>query len=176
MLDIKPDNVFEFVDSKFEELKKAEKTMHNIIRGHAKKKESVFIYAYIAGHGMADVRQYFMLNTSDPTKALYPIEEQLRLRSIAGDGRCYVFTVYDICRIKADKIKKLAEEVKERRKLDEKAEAEEKKELQALEEAKQAGRGGEYTAGKKIQTNVFMLHGTVPAKAVEAKSHLCEDL
>ena len=118
MLDIKPDNVFEFVDSKFEELKKAEKNMHNIIRGHAKKKESVFIYAYIAGHGVADVRQYFMLNSSDPTKALYPIEEQLRLRSIAGDGRCYVFTVYDICRIRADKIKKLAEEVKERRKLD----------------------------------------------------------
>ena len=96
---------------------------------HAKKGESVFIYAYIAGHGVADVRQYFLLNTSDPTKALYPIEEQLRLRSLAGDGKCYVFTVYDVCRIKAYDIKKLAEEVKKKKNLDKKAEIEKKKEL-----------------------------------------------
>ena len=83
------------------------------IRAHAKKDESVFIYAYIAGHGVADVRQYFLLNSSDPQKALYSIEEQLRLRSLAGHGKCFVFAVYDICRINADKLKQLAKEQKE---------------------------------------------------------------
>ena len=75
MMDIEPENVFEFIDSKFDELKQAEKELHQIISNHANKGESVFIYAYIAGHGVADVRQYFLLNSSDPTKALYPIEE-----------------------------------------------------------------------------------------------------
>ena len=51
---------------------------------------------------MADVRQYFLLNDSDPKKALYNIEEKLRKFSLNGNGKCFVFAVYDVCRIKAD--------------------------------------------------------------------------
>ena len=114
-----------------------------------------------------------MLNTSDPTKALYPIEEQLRLRSLAGDGKCYVFTVYDVCRIKAYNIKKLAEEVKKQKRLDRKASAEQKN---GLIVKKEAGRGDDYATEMQMETNVFMIHGTVPSRAVAANSHLCEDL
>ena len=44
------------------------------IKEHAKKEENVMIYAYVAGHGVADNQQYFLLNTANVNDALYPIE------------------------------------------------------------------------------------------------------
>ena len=69
----------------------------------------MFIYAYVAGHGVADTRQYFLINTDDPQKALYPIEERLRNISSAGKGKCFVFAVYDICRMSNVALKRKAE-------------------------------------------------------------------
>ena len=69
----------------------------------------MFIYAYIAGHGCADVRLYFLINTSDATKAMYNIEEKLRIKSLLGLGKTFVFAVFDICRLQSDtdKIKRM---------------------------------------------------------------------
>ena len=120
-----------------------------------------------------------MLNTSDPAKALYPIEEQLRIRSLAGDGKCYVFAVYDICRLKAPALLKLAEDAKKQNQLDRQkmlAEQKQKSEEEKAGTTTEAGRGGTYTTDMQMHTNVFMVHGTVPNKAVAANSHLCEDL
>ena len=44
------------------------------IKQHAKDEETIMIYAYVAGHGVADNQQYFLLNTSNVNHALYPIE------------------------------------------------------------------------------------------------------
>ena len=124
-----------------------------------------------------------MLNSSDPAKCLYPIEEQLRIRSLAGDGKCYVFAVYDICRKKAPHLLKLADDAKkqaaeDRKKMlaEQKREREEEKEREKAGAATQAGRGGAYTEDMQMHSNVFMVHGTVPNRAVAANSHLCEDL
>ena len=68
------------------------------------------IYAYIAGHGCVDISQYFMMNESDPSKVLVPIENELRkFVDIYGNGACYVLSVYDICRKEADAVKSILE-------------------------------------------------------------------
>ena len=41
---------------------------------HESEKENVFIYAYAAGHGVADTQQYFLVNDEDLDKAQFPIE------------------------------------------------------------------------------------------------------
>ena len=117
MMSVQQENIYEFVNSTWDEIKKAELELHSKIVAHAAAGETVIIYAYFAGHGCSDVRQYFLLNESEPKKAMYKAEEQLRMRSLAGRSRelgkvlCHVVAVYDICRLQsdADKIKKLLE-------------------------------------------------------------------
>ena len=53
-----------------------------------------------------------MINSKKLADALFPIEDRLRILSKAGKGSCYVFAIYDICRTKADELKKLREEQK----------------------------------------------------------------
>ena len=55
-------------------------------------------FAYAAGHGCADVHQYFMLNEADINKVCFKLEEELMLLSKQGGGNNSVFAVYDICR------------------------------------------------------------------------------
>jgi hypothetical protein len=54
-----------------------------------------------------------MINSSKLAEALFPIEERLRILSKAGKGTCYVFAIYDICRTKADELKKLRDDEKQ---------------------------------------------------------------
>ena len=75
-----------------------------------KNEETIMIYAYVAGHGVADNQQYFLLNTADVNHALYPIELTLRTFSKYGKGKCFVFAVYDICRLSSASLKKKASE------------------------------------------------------------------
>ena len=79
------------------------------------------IYSYATGQGCADVRQYLILNDSNPKKVLYNIEEKLRLKSVNGLGHCYIFAIYDIQRLQSDanKIKALIAEQKEAERLTE---------------------------------------------------------
>ena len=73
------------------------------------------IYAYVTGRGCADVRQYLMLNDSNPKQILYNIEEKLRQKSPIGKGKCFIFAAYDVGRLKSDtvKIKAMIAEQKE---------------------------------------------------------------
>ena len=102
MLKVKPENIYEFIDSSSDEIKEFDIEMQAKIIEYAKAGETVLIYAYIAGHGCANVRQYYLMNSSDPCKALYNIEEKLRQKSLCGSGLCFVFAVYDICRTSQD--------------------------------------------------------------------------
>ena len=61
----------------------------------------MFVYAYAAGHGVGGVRQYLMLNELSIDKALFGIEEELRMISSKGKGKCFVIAVYDMCRVDA---------------------------------------------------------------------------
>ena len=65
--------------------------------------ESVFVYAYAAGHGLGGVRQFLLLNESSIDLAMVDIEDELRLISTAGKGKCFVLAVFDMCRIDASK-------------------------------------------------------------------------
>ena len=94
---------------------------------HQKKGENVFIYAYLAGHGVADNRQYFLTNSDDPQKALFPIEEKLRNISSAGKGKCFVFAVYDICRVSNAALKRKADDQAEQKRLQKQLDRERKR-------------------------------------------------
>lgn len=57
-----------------------------------------FLFVYLAGHGCADDRQYFLLDEKDPDKIFWKAEaENRRLLTICGK-RCKSFIVYDCCR------------------------------------------------------------------------------
>ena len=75
-----------------------------------KKGETIFIYAYVAGHGCADNQQYFLLNTAEVKDALHPIEMRLRSHSKVGNGNCFVFAIYDICRLSSASLRQKAYE------------------------------------------------------------------
>ena len=56
MMGIPAENVFEFIDSDYDTIRNFEKKFaRNIIVSSVEKGEKVFIYAYVAGHGVADV-------------------------------------------------------------------------------------------------------------------------
>ena len=120
MLDVPNENVYEFINSTREEIRIADQKIQKIIADHCAAGEYVFVYAYFAGHGCSDVRQYFMLNSSDPKQVLYNAEEQVRIKSLVGRNKetnkilCHTFAIYDICRLQSDyeKIKILLEEGK----------------------------------------------------------------
>ena len=80
------------------------------IREHAKKEESVFVYAYAAGHGLGGVRQFLLLNESSIDLALIDIEEELRKISDAGKRKCFVLALFDMGRLDASKYKILKDE------------------------------------------------------------------
>ena len=81
------ENVYEFINSTREEIKIADKELNKKIVAHCKAGEYVFVYAYFAGHGCSDVRQYFMCNSDDPKQVLYPAEEQMRIKSLMGRNK-----------------------------------------------------------------------------------------
>ena len=74
MMDIPAENVTKLVDCTRKEVTAFDKDMANKIKQHAREGETIMIYAYVAGHGVADNQQYFLLNTADVNHALYPIE------------------------------------------------------------------------------------------------------
>ena len=54
-----------------------------------------FLFVYLAGHGCADYRQYFLLDEKDPDLIFWNAEaENRRLLTICGK-RCKSFIVYD---------------------------------------------------------------------------------
>ena len=117
------------------------------------------MYAYAAGHGLGGVRQYLLLNELSIDKALFDIEEELRMISEQGKGKCFVLAVYDLCRNDASKQKVLCDERVDQL-------------YKARMAAKYPGRGEDYE--KPIaKTQYFHVQGTSPGKALAAKSHLC---
>ena len=56
MLKVDPENIYEFVDSDLDTIKKFDKEFENIIVAHAKAGRKVYIFVYVAGHGCSDVR------------------------------------------------------------------------------------------------------------------------
>ena len=74
MMDIPAENVTKLVDSTRKEVMTFDSIMAKKIKQHQKNGETIMIYAYVAGHGVADNQQYFLLNTADVNHALYPIE------------------------------------------------------------------------------------------------------
>ena len=84
MMQIKPENRFELIDATSDQISAVDLKLAKLILAHGKAKELVFVYAYVAGHGCANVRQYLILNSSNPAKTMYNVEEQLRMRSMNG--------------------------------------------------------------------------------------------
>ena len=66
MMDIPESNIIKLVDSTRDELDKVHLDLFNKVKKHETEGENVFIYAYAAGHGAADNRQYFLTNSNDP--------------------------------------------------------------------------------------------------------------
>ena len=92
-----------------------------------------------------------MINSNKLVEALFPIEERLRILSKAGKGSCYIFAIYDICRTKADELKKLSDDQKEQ--ADE--ESKEKKEEEAKGNHSESTRGDGPVSKGKVQVNLF---------------------
>ena len=81
MLGIPRENVYELVDSSKEQVEAVIVKLRKQIREkskHLAKDESVFVYAYAAGHGLGGVRQYLLLNENSRKEALFEIEADLR--------------------------------------------------------------------------------------------------
>ena len=81
MMDIPRENIMKLVDCSKKELDKVWKDMYKKVKQHEKEDEYALIYAYVAGHGVADTHQYFVLNSEDTEEAQYPIEKKLRFLS-----------------------------------------------------------------------------------------------
>ena len=58
----------------------------------------MFFFVYYAGHGCADVKQYFVLNENTASKIFWPAESKLRLLCRKCGSACKIFIVYDCCR------------------------------------------------------------------------------
>ena len=81
------------------------KALQKKIEEHGKRGENVLVFAYLAGHGVSDTQQHFLINTDVTKDVLFHIEERLRILTKYSRDRCFVLAVYDICRLKADKMK-----------------------------------------------------------------------
>ena len=59
--------------------------------------EEILVFAYTAGHGCADGKQYYVLNEKELDKIFWPFEDKLRQM---GETRrnVKIVAVYDICR------------------------------------------------------------------------------
>ena len=79
-----------------------------------------------------------MLNESTIDRALFNIEEELRILSAVASGRCFVVAVYDMCRIDASKYKVDSDKQKEQQAKDR------KEAFMRKIAAAQEGRGGDY--------------------------------
>ena len=60
--------------------------------------QEVFLFAYFAGHGCADYRQYYLLNEKEVDKIFWPVEADLRTLLRVCGHTCKLFVVYDCCR------------------------------------------------------------------------------
>ena len=178
-MDIPESNISYLIDASREEVDQKFKEITKQIEKKQKKMnkdgETSYVFVYCAGHGCADTQQYYMINSSKLTEALFPIEARLRILSKAGKGSCYVFGIYDICRTKADELKKLRDEEK-RRDIEayQNAKEEELKQLKSEEENIEA-RGGSVEKGTNT-ANLFQLWATSPEFGVAAESQLCSSL
>ena len=56
MMGAKQENIHEFVNSSCDEINKVIKDLQKKIAAHTAAGETVFVYAYFAGHGCSDVR------------------------------------------------------------------------------------------------------------------------
>ena len=68
--------------------------------------EEILVFAYTAGHGCADHKQYYLLNEKDVNKIFWPFEDKLRKLGELGGSNVKVVAVYDICREPIEPLKK----------------------------------------------------------------------
>ena len=61
-------------------------------------RDEVLVFAYYAGHGCADHRQYYLLNENTVERIFWPVQEELRKMGELGGYSVKVVAVYDICR------------------------------------------------------------------------------
>ena len=67
-------------------------------KNSSKYNREVFLMVYVAGHGCADSRQYFILNEKEIDKIFWPVEDQNRALLRKCSSRCKLFAIYDCCR------------------------------------------------------------------------------
>ena len=66
------------------------------VREKRDKGETVLLYVYFAGHGIIEEQTKAVVNTDNPKRWAFPIEQNIRiLGAIKG---CFVFAVLDCCR------------------------------------------------------------------------------
>lgn len=80
--------------------KEAESKEPNFIENGNSNKHvrEVFFFVYYAGHGCADVKQYFVLNEKEVNKIFWPAEQKIRLIGKKCGSACKIFVVFDCCR------------------------------------------------------------------------------
>ena len=66
---------------------------------------SSFLFVYVAGQGTEDEEQVLILNSKKAN--LFPIEKNIRSIAESCEGRCQIFSVYDICHKKLDQLPEL---------------------------------------------------------------------
>ena len=160
---------------------KAEKETEDFLTKKVKiPPEEILVFAYTAGHGCADHKQYYLLNEKDVNKIFWPFEDKLRKLGELGGSNVKVVAVYDICREpfeplkkriseSLDKVAEIQNRTVEEQKPEKTSELEEELMEARKEEIKEArGIGGE----DKRPSNYFSIHGTTAGGLVAAKSNL----
>ena len=171
------EHIYQLSDSTLDEILATERLIREKIEQHGNRGEKVFLYIYVAGHGCSDAYQYLILNTTDPKKILYNVDEHARATSAIGKGHCFVFAVYDTCRSDASTFKNLqaeselnVEKPKEEVKLDQKDDLEEQPNGEVL-------RGVD--SPKELlhnKVNYFKISGTTPFGSVPGDSKLAKEV
>ena len=101
-----PDEEIIFIEDKpITEIKKILWDIARRFKALGLKGERTFLFVYCAGHGVADQRQYIVLNGTSGN--LYPIEAELRSIVGATQKMCTVFAVYDMCKDQKERYKEL---------------------------------------------------------------------
>ena len=70
-------------------------------------KDEIFLFVYFAGHGCADMKQYYVLNEDTEDKCFWKAEANLKQLAEMAGRSLKLFVVFDTCREHIDRPKEI---------------------------------------------------------------------
>ena len=70
-------------------------------------KDEIFLFVYFAGHGCAEMKQYYILNEDTEDKCFWKAEANLKLLAEMAGKSLKLFVVFDTCRERIEKPREL---------------------------------------------------------------------